>query len=275
MEQGVEPHDCIHDHFDAIFNTEDTIGDQFEGDFAPSPDFTEQELREAVSKTNLGKSVGVDETSAELFRGLMEEPSTVSSLLQWYNNILHTGELPGDWGHSLMVVLPKTSQPLVAKDLRLTAMGSTAGKVFSRMLLARADAVLQPESSSQCACRGRQTSDYMFTIARTVDLEREWKGGAVWVKLDISKAFDTLRREALLKKFIQLMGRTEEVRCWIRSLQGTSASLCTLWGESFIPMRVGIKQGGIESPSFFAKVMEWAFQQAGVKGRRTQNVSLD
>ena len=266
MEQGVEPHDCIHRHFDSIFNTADTIGDWFEGDFLPARDFTEQELVEAVGKAKLGKSVGVDETSAELFRGLMEEPSTVGALLAWYNSILHTGELPDDWGHSLMVVLPKTAQPLVAKDLRPIAMGSAAGKVFSRMLLARADAVLQPETHTQCACKGRQTADYMFTIARTMDLEREWRGGAVWVKLDISKAFDSLRREVFLKKLLALLGRTEEARCWIRSLQGTSASLCTMCGESFVPMRVGIKQGGIESPTFFAKVMEWAFHQAGVAG---------
>ena len=65
-------------------------------------------------------------------------------------------------------------------------------------------------------------------------------------------------------KLISLMGRTEEARFWIRSLQGTSAMVNTLWGETFLPMQVGIKQGGTDSPSFFAKVVEWVFHQAGV-----------
>ena len=75
-EQGVEPHDCIHKHSESIFNTADAIGDQFEREFLPSRDFTEQELTDAVSKTKLGKSVGVDETSAEL--GLWRYPSRQS-----------------------------------------------------------------------------------------------------------------------------------------------------------------------------------------------------
>ena len=256
MEKGVEPHRSIHEHFAGIFANGPVDLNQFEGEFDRSPDFSKTELLQAVGKAKLGKSVGVDGTSAELFRELVLEEATVDAILAWYNDILHSGVMPEEWGHSLM------QQPLEPTELRPIALGSAAAKVYSRMLLARASAHFQPHTAVQCAAAVRQSADFLFTIACTFQLEREWKGGAIWVKIDISKAFDSLRRDKFLARLLKVLGRTEEARSWIRSFQGTASSILTMWGETSIPLRTGIKQGAIESPSFFSKVVEWVFQGA-------------
>ena len=159
-------------------------------------------------------------------------------------------------GHALLVVLPKTRAPTEPKELRPIALGSTASKIFCRMLLARAESVIRPAGPAQCTGKARQTCDYLFAISRTFELEREWKGGAAWYRLDITKAFDSLKRCTFLAKVQSALGRTEELRCWVRTLQGNTA----------IDLTRGIKQGAVESPAFFGKVIEWAYEEARVAG---------
>ena len=267
VKDGKDPHMVVHDHFEAIFNKGDEVGDHFEGTFTRSEDFAVEELEGAVSKAKPGKSVGKDGTSAELFKALVSDPISKLAILEWYNRILHEGVLPRDWGHALLVVLPKTRSPTQPKELRPIALGSAASKIFCRMLLARAEQVVRPTRPNQCAGKGRQTCDYLFAIARTFELEREWKGGTAWYRLDITKAFDSLRRRTFLEKLQLTLGRTEEFRCWIRTLQGNTASIQTLWGCTNVDLTRGIKQGAVESPSFFGKVIEWAYMEASELGK--------
>ena len=193
------------------------MGNLFEGEFARSEDFTVTELEEAVGKAKNGKSVGEDGTSAELFKALIGDEESKKAILKWYNTVLHDGAVPRDW-----------RAPIEPKELRPIALGSAASKIFCRMLLARAEGVIRPAGPAQCAGKGRQTCDYLSAIARTFELEREWKGGAAWYRLDITKAFDSLRRSTFLRKLQSLLGRTEELRYWIRTLQGNTATIQTL-----------------------------------------------
>ena len=88
------------------------------------------------------------------------------------------------------------------------------------------------------------------SVSRTFELEREWKGGMAWYRLDITKAFYSLKRGVSLKKLQLTLGRTEELSCWIRSLQGNTATVKTVWGTTVLELRRGIKQGAVESPAF-------------------------
>ena len=177
MSAGVKPHEAIHNHFAAIFASDTEVpAPPFDG-YADSPGFTREELLAAVHRAKDGKSVGMDETSAELFKHPVQNETTATALVRWYSSILHSGRLPEDWGKAIMIVLPKIPAPQQPKDLRPISMGSTASKIFSRMLLRRAEQVMQPMTPVQCASQRRRTNDYLFTIACTFDLEREWRGG--------------------------------------------------------------------------------------------------
>ncbi|CAE7669402.1 unnamed protein product [Symbiodinium sp. CCMP2592] len=164
--------------------------------------------------------------------------------------------------------------PKAAKELRPIAMGSAVSKLFSRLLLNRALPALMPHTYAQCSGKGRQTSDFLFTIVRLFDLAREWGNSLVVFKLDLEKAFDSLDRSKLLDRLEQKIGQGAEMNCWRGLLRGTSAWLQTPWGSSRVQMSKGIKQGGIESPVFFAHIAELVLAEAVDKYRWRHMVPL-
>ena len=215
-EQNREPHRAIHEHLAGIFQAGPDVSDLVDVEVTESPEVTDEEILVGVGKAKGGKAVGVDLTSKELLAAMVDNPVTLRALGTWFSDILKTGEVPEDWGKAIMVVIPKTSYPQTVKDVRPIAMGSAVGKLFSRILLNRAMGIMKHETAIQCAGSGRQTSDYLYSIAKSFDLEREWKSGTVWAKIDISKAFDTLDRRKFLQRLKSRMGCTQEFRCWTR-----------------------------------------------------------
>ena len=83
------------------------------------------------------------------------------------------------------------------------------------------------------------------------------------LKLDISKAFDTLSRQALLDRLHDRLGDTAEFFALQSLLSNVTATVQSPWGSSQVPLRSGIKQGASESPQLFAFIMEVALMEAG------------
>ena len=77
------------------------------------------------------------------------------------------------------------------------------------------------------------------------------------LKLDISKAFDSLHRGKFLHRLSEKLGNCEELRSWWNLFQHTEAGLSTAWGESSFPLLSGVRQGSVESPQAFASAMDW------------------
>ena len=262
--QTGDPHQAIHDHLEAVYQGADipVIPEKWVGDVRG---FTVEELRLGVSQLSRGKSVGVDKTSTELILGLMEVPGGEQHLLEWYNRILATQEIPGQWNRPLLAMLPKISAPKRAKELRPIAMGSSVSKLFSRLLLNRCLPKLSPATAMQCSGPGRQTGDYLFSIIRLFELCREWGVPLAVFKLDLEKAFDKLDRGKLLQKLEERLGPGAEMNCWRGLLRGTVGVLQTPWGCSDLRMNTGIKQGAVESPTFFAWVAELIMEETAMK----------
>ena len=90
-----------------------------------------------------------------------------------------------------------------------------------------------------------------------MQLEREWKWGLCFLKIDVEKAFDSLDRRRFLDRLSTKLGANEVLRCWWHMFSHTDAVLQTVWGESVVNMTTGIRQGSVESPQMFATVMDW------------------
>ena len=239
--------------------------------FAPTsvqtcPDFTSEELREALRKGRRKVAVGPDMVSLELLQAIADAPEGEEKILVWFNKLLHGHEpIPSRWSRATMVLLPKVSQPVEAKQVRPICIGSATSKVFARMLLARSQLALRYQGSSQCMGEGRQTADYVFSTARLMQLDHEWKSGLSFLKLDVAKAFDTLNRKAFLNRLADKLGSNEILRCWWAMFSSTDAVLSTVWGESVVDMVTGIRQGSVESPQMFAAVIDWILGDVAVK----------
>ena len=254
-------HQSIHDHLEKIYSTGNQLPDltPWQGDVQA---FTEDELKNALSAGHRNKAVGVDLTSHELLQGICSTPGGLTHLLEFYNGILCTAEIPSDWNRAIMVVIPKVTFPSQPGELRPLSMGSAAAKVFARMLLTRSEPLIKLKGPEQCSGKGRQACDFIFVVSRLMQLEQEWKQGACWLKVDLAKAFDTVNRRVLTEKLLQRMGMCPEYRCWYNLLQGTDAVLQTGWDCSILEMHDGIKQGAIESPAFFSFLAETCLREA-------------
>ena len=259
-----DPHQAVHDHLTEVYGgREDAeMPEKWVGDVRG---FTVEELRLAVSQLSKGKSVGVDKTSTELVLGLVEVPGGEQHLLEWYNRILATQEIPSQWNRPLLAMLPKIAAPKRAKELRPIAMGSSVSKLFSKLLINRCLHLLTPSTAMQCSGPGRQTCDYLFSVIRLFELCREWGVPLAVFKLDFEKAFDKLDRGKLLQRLEEKLGPGAEMNCWRGLLRGTVGVLQTPWGCTDIHMRTGIKQGAVESPTFFAWIAELIMEETAVK----------
>ncbi|CAE7583299.1 pol [Symbiodinium sp. CCMP2456] len=253
--QKGDPHQAVHDHLEGVYKGDPPQQPQkgFQGEVKA---FTEDELDVALGQLQAGKAVGGDGTSKELLAGICSVEGGKQHLLEFLTRILATQSIPEQWNTPLMVLLPKIQQPMQPKDLRPISMSSGVSNLFSRLLLNRALHAIDLTSHSQCSGRGRQTADYIFTIWRTLELEREWRRGVCFAKLDIAKAFDALDRRKVLEYLATRLGESAELECWKGLLQQNYSTLQTPWGTSSVLQQRGIKQGAIESPLFFALISE-------------------
>ena len=204
----------------------------------------------------------------ELLLAIGRSDEGADKLLAWYNRLLHGDEpVPADWGRAVMVLLPKCPTPEHPKQLRPICLGSAANKVYARMLLARSRPAFQYSGPFQNLGHGRQTVDHVWIISRLMALDREWKCGLWYLKLDISKAFDSLHRGKFLRRLSEKLGNCEELRSWWNLFRHTEAGLSTAWGESSFPLLSGVRQGSVESPQAFASAMDWILADVVAKHR--------
>ena len=267
--QVCDAHAVVHDHLSAVYKG---LGVAPNGGPFPGPvrAFTEDEFKTALGQLKGGKSVGVDGTSTELLHGIASLPGGCSHLLEFMNRTLATQVIPEEWNVPLMVILPKVLTPTEAKQVRPISMNSAVCKLFSRLLLNRTIQHIKARTHAQCAGVGRQSADYLYSVWRVLELEREWHAGLCLLKLDVAKAFDSVDRERLLHKLRERMGDSPEFRCWRALLQDSKAVLQTPWGTSLVSMTQGIKQGAVESPAIFAMIAEVCLQDATERFQWTQ-----
>ena len=167
-----DPHTVVEEHFAAIYKGEPL---NLNVDCPSECEaFTVVEIQEAVGQMKGGKSVGLDLTSKELFQGILKAPGGAEHLAEFFTRVLSTGVVPSDWTKSIMIILAKVPLPVVPKELRPIALGSSASKLYSRLVLNRSMQFLGAKGPSQCAQKHRQTCDYVFSLWRIMELCREW-----------------------------------------------------------------------------------------------------
>ena len=248
--QPDDPHSVLHRHYEKLFDKGKTVTQRSKNPVR-SQDITEEELHDALRSGKLGKSTGEDGVSLELLRAIAEVPEGSNMLVAWYNSLLHSGVLPANWKSTLMVLLPKIQCPILPKQTRPICIGSAAETTFCRIILTRCEDKISLTRPWQCSGKRRQCGDYLFTIHRLMELDREWSKGLCVLILDLSRAFDSVDRDVLLSQLFARLGDTEEYRIWETLMVGTSCTLRSPWSQSNFATNVGIRQGAIESPCFF------------------------
>ena len=272
-EQQGDPHEAVHAHLASVYRGSPPRTDEY-GYSGEVNAFTLEEMRTALASMKAGKAVGTDLTSRELLVGLVETEGGEAHLLEWFNRILVSQQVPKQWNEPLLLVIPTVTLPTKCKQLRPLAMGSAVGKLFAKMLLARTMWALKPRTAAQCAAPQRQTSDYVFAVHRMFELCREWGSPVCAVKVDLNKAFDCVNRGVLLPKLSEWLGACAEMGCWAALLSDVQGELQTPWGRTPLNMPSGIKQGAVESPAMFGFIAELALEETKTKQKWSSREEL-
>ena len=260
------PIEAVTAHFEQVFHNDDRAGDMQEMESlrqaidtsGGAVAFTPAEVAEALAKGKRGKAVGADQVPTELLQGLARNEESLQALTCFYNEILLTGEIPSDWDRSVATLLPKVVPPSCPKELRPIALASHVSKCFARLVLKRLEECLQVTGYKQCAAKGRQPADFLWTAIYMMQLSKEWKSDSYILKLDLKRAFDSVFRSRLARKIAGWCGPRFpfETKCLIRMLMSREVVLALPWLDYQIDANIGVKQGATESPALFAKLLD-------------------
>ena len=96
--------------------------------------------------------------------------------------------MPQEWSRVIMVLLPKVVVIFVC---------SVSVRLFPNFSLG---SCCKYQGHAQTMGESRQPTGYVWLVSRVLQLEWEWKAGLWIAQVDVQKAFDTLNREAFLRR---------------------------------------------------------------------------
>ena len=249
-------------HFASLLNRDTTIAPSFLDALPQQPlhqDMeeipTHDEIDCAIKSLKLGKAAGPDGLAAEFYqRGgdvFFEE------VVKVIHCIWDTEEIPQEIKNATIVtIFKRKGDKTDCGNWRGISLLSIAGKVISRILLNRlVDAIAEeilPES--QCGFRrGRGTTDMVFTLRQIQEKSREQQKPLYMVFIDLTKAFDSVNRDALWK-VLQKMGCPPKFVSLVKQLhEGMTAEIVSEGEKSeTFHVQTGVKQGCVLAPTLFA-----------------------
>ena len=164
-----------------------------------------EDIEYAIKKLHLNKSTSEDLISNEMIKCLCNPGLEVLSKL--FNHCLANGFYP--WHTSVITPIYKSGDFYDPDNYRAIAVGSCLGKLFSSILLER----LNIFKCNYCKDpieqlgfnKGAQTNDHILTLSTIIEkYTKKQKTNLTACFVDLRKAFDTVSRDLLLYKIVNL-----------------------------------------------------------------------
>lgn len=163
---------------------------------------TLNELTYALATCN-GKSAGPDQIGYPLIQHL--PPEGKRALLDMYNQVWIDGKYPKEWQCSTVIPIPKPGKKMNSpSDFRPISLTNCMGKVMEKIVNRRLSQTLEDKDLldwRQFAFRqGKGTGMYLATLGEIIDQARERNEHCDIAVLDLSKAYNRVWKEGVLKK---------------------------------------------------------------------------
>lgn len=275
-----EMESALHGHFAGIFGTPASattsinlhaLGIQSLDLTDQDHAFTEEEVWAAIKDTPSDRAPGPDGFTGAFYKSSWHIIKT--DVMAAIHAFAHADSRNlQKLNNALIVLIPKKPGARSPGDFRPITMIHSFAKLISKVLARR----LAPRLSEMVAAnqnafvRERTIHDNFKYVQRAAVLIRSKKIPMLLLKLDISKAFDTLSWPFLLD-VLRARGFSDTWRRWMAALLSTASSKILLNGHQGPPIqhRRGVRQGDSLSPMLFIiamDVLHRLFIKAGTDG---------
>ena len=250
-------HDSFSNHFKTLLNCNEQNKIPPESNEPGQLDYaiTLNELKKASEILKLGKAVGVDNISNEMLSCLIDSKPLV--LVKLFNLILSGSEILPDWVIAYIVPIHKNGSKSDPLNYRGISLLSCLGKLFlsilnNRLLKFSIDQNILSESQLGFR-KGNRTSDAHIIIHNLVDKYCHKNKAKIYsCFIDLSKAFDTVPRDILLKK-LQNLGIKGNFFNILRGIYSNDMACVKINNKCTKPFAInqGVRQGCVLSPLLF------------------------
>ncbi|KAM7294073.1 protein FAM135A isoform X1 [Ixodes scapularis] len=153
---------------------------------------------------------------------------SVTALTALFNEVWRTGSVPPTWKHAVVAFIPKPGKELSVSNLRPISLTSCLGKLLEHVILNRLQAYVEDRDLLPHTMFGFRahlsTQDVFLQLSQ--DIVEKKRGMQALLALDLQKAFDNVKHEAILSRISRLhlglrtfaylksflTGRTAEIR---------------------------------------------------------------
>ena len=268
--------DLIFEQEEVLKRWNEYIGELFDDDRPEQPvienpdgpPILQSEVRLALKQTSVGKAVGKDGISTEMWKVLGD--FAVEKLTHLFNRIYSSGYIPSEMSKSVFITLPKKSKATECGEYRLISLMPHITKIFLRVILNRIKTRINIEvGEEQFGFRaGSGTREGIFCLNILAQKHIEVNKDLYVCFIDYAKAFDRVKHCELIEclKSIGIDGKD----CRIISNLYWHQQAAIRVGEDiseYTPIQRGVRQGCVLSPLLFNLYTELIFREfEGMKG---------
>ena len=228
--------------------------------------FESAEIERAIKKLKNDKSPGVDEIRAEM---LKHSPKIIHRrIAEIFNDMAKTGEVPEEIILGILVPLPKPGKPRgPPSNLRPIVLLTILRKILAICMIRRTEVKIRRKIPiTQAAYQGgRSTTEHVHTcklLAEKAITSQNYE--TTILLLDMSKAFDTVRRNDLLQQLKEVL---DEDEVHIMKILLKDVRLVVKMGRHMgeeILTNIGVPQGDCCSPILFTLYLANALRQESI-----------
>ena len=220
------------------------------------PEFliTTQQTTEAIQKSKNSKALGPDELSPIMLKHI--GPHATRHLTNTFNRVVNTATIPPLWKVGRIIPLPKPGKPAdEGPSYRPISLLAPAAKILETILLKPIQDSINLKPHQHGFRKGRSTQTALQEITSHIKHGLNKKkpvDRTVMVAIDLSKAFDTVDHEILIKDIATLPLNAHIKRFLAAYLHGRQSYAKFRGAKSkYRKMRQGVPQGGVLSPLLF------------------------
>ncbi|UYV70085.1 hypothetical protein LAZ67_7001729 [Cordylochernes scorpioides] len=220
------------------------------------PEFKPWEVLRAIHRCGKRKALGPDGLGSKCLD--LGGPSLQFLLAELFTKCLRIGHFPRQWKEGRLILLPKSSNSATSQleKYRPITLLNTMAKVFERCILARLQRLADRHGwffedqykTVLGTVNGRSAEDALASITQLIE-ERQahWRKTLV-ISSDISKAFDTVWRPAIIQN-LERLNCSESITCLVKSfLEDRTVSYSAWTATECTSSQLGTPQGSALSP---------------------------